>query len=376
MTLIEATYEDRRTGRTLPVLLDFQHPFLVILRDRDRELDRWNWRDVAPVPGPFADDRLRLGLSADAHAVLAVADADRLLTLAHGAGMVQPVHREHRQRRELPLYAWIGGAILSLFIMLRFVLPALASVLAPHVPDWVQTRIGDQVQVLATSVLTRKGGNQHCAAPTGREALLKLAGRLPDSQGLRLHIIDSDLPNAFALPGGHVSVTTALMDKADGPDAVLGVIGHELGHLRHGHSMERVMRYGLSSTLVSMIVGDVGGGLLAVAVAQIVESEFSQDQERQADQFALDALRQARVSPAGLSKLFAAIRDEHPEADGVLAEWMGSHPTLTERITTLDRAAAGTRTQGETLTSEEWTALRAICKQPVPVLPASAEKPD
>jgi Zn-dependent protease with chaperone function len=376
VTLIDATYEDRRTGRTLPVQLDFQHPFLIIHREGGAELDRWNWRDVAPVPGPFPDDRLRLGLSADAHAVLAVADGDRLLTLAHGAGMVKPAHREHRTRREVPLYIWIGGAVLSLVIMLRVVLPALASTLAPHVPDWLQARIGDQVQILATAFLTREGGNRHCAAPTGREALLKLAGRLPDSQGLRLHIIDSDLPNAFALPGGHVSVTTALMDRADGPDAVLGVLGHELGHLHNGHSMERVMRYGLSSALISMVVGDVGGGVLAVGVSQIVESEFSQDQERQADQFALDALRQARVSPAGLSKLFAAIRDEHPEADGVLAEWMGSHPTLTERISTLDRAAAGTRTQGETLSSEEWTALRAICKQPVPVLPASAAKPD
>ncbi len=373
--MIDATYEDRRTGRTLPVGLEFQHPFLVIHREGGAELDRWNWRDVAPVPGPFPDERLRLGLAADAHAVLAVADGDQLLRLAHGAGMVQPVHHEHRSRREIPLYIWIGGAVLSLVIMLRFVLPALASTLAPHVPAWLQAQIGDQVQVLATAFLTREGGNRHCAAPAGRAALLKLAGRLPDSQGLRLHIIDSDLPNAFALPGGHVSVTTALMAKADGPDAILGVLAHELGHVHHGHSMERVMRYGLSSALISMVVGDIGGGVLAVGVSQMVESEFSQDQERQADHYALDALEQAGVSPAGLSKLFAAIRDEHPEADGVLAEWMGSHPTLTERITNLDRAAAGTTTRGETLSEAEWAALRAICARP-DSSPAPTATPD
>ena len=49
--MIEATYEDRRTGRTLSVRLAFQHPFLIIHRENGGELDRWNWRDVAPGGG-------------------------------------------------------------------------------------------------------------------------------------------------------------------------------------------------------------------------------------------------------------------------------------------------------------------------------------
>ena len=373
---IEALYEDRRTGRSVPVQLDFQHPFLVISRKGGGELDRWNWTDTAPVPGDFADDRMRLGLSADAHAVLAVDDPDQLLMLAHGTGMAQPTRRQHHPQRNAPLYAWVGGALLSLFVMLRFLLPALATALAPYIPQWVQTRLGDQVQVLATSVLTRSGGNPHCANPDGVAALSALAAHLPDATGLHLHVIDSNIPNAFALPGDHVSITTALMDKADGPDAILGVMGHELGHLRLGHSMERVVRYGFSSTLVSLVVGDVGGGLLAAGVAQAVESDFSQDQERAADQYGLEVLAAARVSSAGLVRLFAAIRAEHPEADGLVARWVGSHPALSERIETLERAGTNTATTGAPLVDAQWQALRAICKQPAEkrVTPDTADR--
>lgn len=363
MTGVDAVYEDRRTGRTLPVRLTFEETWLVIGRADGRELDRWAWRDVAPVPGPFPDDRMRVGLAADAHAVLALDDADALLRRAHAVGMVQPVRRGHRAQRELPLLVWIGGAVASVALLVQVVIPAMAGVLAPLVPASWQTRIGDQVQTLAVTLLTREGGNPHCAAPGGVAALDRLAARLPPSAGTaRLHIIDSDLPNAFALPGGHITVTTSLMERADSPDAVLGVIGHELGHLHHGHSMERVMRYGLTSALISMVMGDVGGGMLAVGVSQMVESEFSQAQERQADAFAIDALAAARVSPLALARLFDMIRQEHPEADGRLAERIGSHPTLSERIATLERAGGG-QTAGEVLTQAQWQALKAICRR-------------
>lgn len=363
MSGVQATYEDRRTGRSVPVRLSFAAPWLVIGRDGGGELDRWPWREVATIPGPFADDRLRLGLAADAHAVLAIDGPDALWAQAQAAGMGNVDRAAHRTRRDLPLIIWIGGALASFVILLQFVVPAFSGIIAPMIPASWQARIGDQVLVIATALLTRKDGNPHCAAPDGRAALDKLAARLPASAGrARLLVIDSELPNAFALPGGHVAITNSLMDKAEGPDAVLGVIGHELGHLHHGHSMERVIRYSLSSAIVSMAVGDVGGGFLAVGVSQMVESEFSQDQERQADAFALDALARAGVSPRGLAQLFRTIRDEHPEADGAVAEWAGSHPTLSERIATLEAADSG-RAGAKVLENPEWAALRAICRR-------------
>lgn len=361
MTGLDALYEDRGTGRTLPVTLSAAGDHLVIRRADGRELDRWPWRDVAPVPGDFIDSRPRFGLAADSNALLVIDDADALFALVPAATRVRS---GHRARRDLPLPIWIGGALASVLLLVFVILPQLASLLAPQIPQSWQARIGDQVLVIATAMLTKKDGNAQCQAPDGKTALDRLAVLMPPTgTAPRLRVIESDLPNAFALPGGHIVLTSALIDMAPGPDAVLGVVGHELGHVVHGHAMERVMRYGLVSSLISLVVGDFGGGFLAVAVSQMAEAGFSQEQERQADAFAIDIMGQGNFTTQGMAVLFQRMLDKYPHADGVLARWMGSHPELSERIATL-RAVNLPRDTNASLTDAQWHALRTICAKP------------
>ena len=365
---IDAIYEDRPRGVCMPVHLFTQGDQLVITRADGRELDRWSWRTVAQVEGDFPDGAVRYGLAADSHAVLALQDVALFCAMAP-QGTAQ---KRHGKIFELPLPVWIGGAVVSVLLLLFVIMPMLATTLAPMVPDRWQRRIGDQVSSLLVTILTDEGGDTNCRAPAGQAALDRLVARLPRAEvpAFRLRVIQSKLPNAFALPG-HVVVTDSILRLSPTPEAALGVIAHEVGHIVHGHSMERVIRYSLSSALVSMLVGDVGGGVLAVGVTQMSEAGFSQDEEREADAYAADRLIEAGYSPAALGGLFEALKQELNLNDSKLEVWLGSHPLISERVAAL-AAYSAPATHAPALNEQEWKALQAICA-PAPTDPASAE---
>jgi len=358
--MLEAFYEDRVSRRLVPVKLTLDAGMLRIAHPDGRALDRWDPRRVAALPGE-ADGRHRFALAVDAHAALLVEDVEGLADLLNRAG-AKP-GKAHRRRWEVPLPIWIGGATLSTLLLAFFVLPMLAGVLAPMIPEGLQRRLGDQVADIATMLLTQSTTVRECVDPAGMAALDKLRAHLPQAgvPEFRLRVIKVDLPNAFAVPG-HIVVTDGILKMSPSPEAALAVMGHELGHIVYGHSMERVMRYTLTSTLVSLVIGDFGGGFMAVAVGRMVEAGFSQDQERQADAYAASLLHEQGYSAKAMSMLFEKMRAKLGISEGRFESWLGSHPQLSERIDTL-RALPEPQPRAEqpALAPKEWRALQGIC---------------
>jgi Zn-dependent protease with chaperone function len=359
--MLQAFYEDRVSRRLVPVELALDDGMLCIAHPDGRELDRWSPRSVAALPGE-PDGRHRFALAVDAHAALVVEDVDGLNRLLNLAGA--KTGKAHRRRWDVPLPVWIAGATLSTLLLALFVLPMLASVLAPMIPETLQRRLGDQVADIATMLLTQSTTARECVDPAGKAALEKLRAHLPQTgvPDFRLRVIKVDLPNAFAVPG-HIVVTDGILKMSPSPEAALAVMGHELGHIVYGHSMERVMRYTLTSTLVSLVIGDFGGGFMAVAVGKMVEAGFSQDQERQADAYAAHLLREQGYSARAMSMLFEKMRAKFGHDDeSSLESWLGSHPQLSERIDTL-RAQPEPQPPAEhpALAPKEWRALQGIC---------------
>ena len=53
-------------------------------------------------------------------------------------------------------------------------------------------------------------------------------------------VVDAPIVNAFALPGGYIVVYTGLIDKAETPEQLAGVIAHEMAHVTKRHGLQRV----------------------------------------------------------------------------------------------------------------------------------------
>jgi Zn-dependent protease with chaperone function len=119
-------------------------------------------------------------------------------------------------------------------------------------------------------------------------------------------------PNALALPGGTIVITDELIDMAReaGPladDMVVGVLAHELGHVRHRHGMQSLISASVLGMVAGSVIGDYSGALAAVPT-WVGQAKYSRDAERQADQEALHVMRAAGHSPLAMVQFFKLAR--------------------------------------------------------------------
>lgn len=181
-------------------------------------------------------------------------------------------------------------------------------------------------------------------APAGSKYATRLANLtqgLADVDGVPLNfkVYITDQVNAFACADGSVRVYSGLMDVMN-DDEVLGVIGHEVGHVAHKDTknafknalLTSALRDGISSyggtvaTLTDSQLGDLGETL--------VSAKYSQKQESNADDYGYDFLKRSGKNPWALAMAFqklGSLEQSSPATNG-LAQLFSSHPSTSKRI--------------------------------------------
>lgn len=149
-------------------------------------------------------------------------------------------------------------------------------------------------------------------------------------------------PNAFALPGGTVVMLDELVKLSDNDDQVLGVLAHEMGHVTERHALRQMFQASVVGLAMAWYVGDISA-ILAAAPTALLETRYSRDFERRADDFAartlaLNGIPSQRLGEM-LGKLEAAYAGRKPAKDsGGQESWLdylSTHPATDERIRAL-----------------------------------------
>lgn len=141
--------------------------------------------------------------------------------------------------------------------------------------------------------------------------------------------------NAFALPGGVLVMTDELVAVAE-PGAVLGVLAHELGHVKHRHATRVAVESSLLGTAVALISGDPTSVVAAIPVA-LASMSFSRSHEIEADCYAVRLLTLAGQSTEPLAGLLETISKNQ---GGGMAGVLSSHPATPARAQLLRDPAA------------------------------------
>ncbi|URI10414.1 M48 family metallopeptidase [Aquincola tertiaricarbonis] len=250
--------------------------------------------------------------------------------------------------------SWRGVVVASLLLIGASVsaylwgLPAAARVTVAVLPQTVDAQVGDQLltaledEVFAPSLLPES--TQRRWLSRFREAAQATHAPQPPPPHRVLFRHSPKLgANALALPGGTIVVTDQMVqafeqDADHGEPVLVGMFGHELGHVAHRHGMRTVVQASLLAVAVAMAIGDVSGVTSALTVTAL-QMGYSRDAEREADDEAIRTLLAEGQDPAQMRRLFTALgEDTSRRPVTLLGIALSSHPDDAERVRRFEQA--------------------------------------
>jgi len=178
-----------------------------------------------------------------------------------------------------------------------------------------------------------------------RERLQQTVDRLQECTALpypiKVHVVNSEVPNAVALPGGNIAVFSGLLKAVPKGGGLAFVLAHELGHFNNRDHLRGLGRSLVLYALSSLITGgDSAISSLLAPSAGFSTAQYSQGRERLADDFALDTLFCSEGSVAGAADFFEYMLAQKEETDIKLLHFFDSHPKTRERIESIKRYSA------------------------------------
>lgn len=244
-----------------------------------------------------------------------------------------------------------GGLLLAVSLIsagIILVLVLSASWLSTYIPFSYEQQLAAKLfeSELAKDLVIKDAASADAGQQAMETYLQELATRIARAQAfpadmlVTVHYVESDTVNAFATLGGHIVLYSGLVNKLHSENALVLLLAHEMAHIKHRDPVVAVGRgvtlmlaisaltgIGQSSGIAESFVSDIG---LLTALG------FSRQQERAADQLALESVLAIYGHPAGAIELFEVLRKESKGKD--VPDFLSSHPDTEERYHLLQSA--------------------------------------
>ncbi len=140
-------------------------------------------------------------------------------------------------------------------------------------------------------------------------------------------VFQSDMINAFTLPGGNILISTGLIRFCDSAEELAAVMAHEMGHVEKRHVISRLVKE-LGIELLSSgdpyVLGEVTG--------MLTSTRFDRKQEEEADLFACELLERSHMEPRTLASVFRRLVQEEGNEFLEHFEIISTHPNFKSRI--------------------------------------------
>jgi len=160
-----------------------------------------------------------------------------------------------------------------------------------------------------------------------------------------IKILDSPVVNAFAVPGGYIYLTRGILAQLNNEAELIGVIGHEMGHITARHSASQQAKQQVGTLLL------IGGMIASEQFAQMAESafqgmqllflKFSRDDERQADQLGAEYSSKIGYDAHKMADFFQVLNKmQLSEEEGGVPTFLSTHPDPGDRYNSVNRYAS------------------------------------
>lgn len=258
-----------------------------------------------------------------------------------------PWYRKKNARewaRNSMLFAGVAGLLVILYLIF---VPWIAEKLADKVPVNREKQMGDAVY----DAMGLEEIEDRESSAILNEFFKAMA--VPTAYDIRISVVEDNVVNAFALPGGRIVVYKALLRQVRSYPELAALLSHEFTHIDQKHSTKRIFRSLGSKVFLGLLFGRFGS-VTAVMVNQADELKnlkYSRSLEKEADLKGLEILLQRKIDPGGFADLFMHLKDHSPGSS--VPEFLGSHPDIEKRMNYI-------REQSSTTPIEEDEGLKAI----------------
>ncbi len=224
------------------------------------------------------------------------------------------------------------SVLIAIIIAFYLLTGLLTFLIVPHLPHSVEKSMG--------AIFT----DQYCKneLPEKSRKMQKLLDELVpfienSSLPFTVCVVDSDIVNALAVPGGTIVVYKGLSDKFD-DDALRFVLAHELGHF-HNRDHLKSMGRTLPAVLISMFLTENESAVMKILTETIslAEKGFSRSQETAADIFSLDLIFEIYGYEKAEKSLRFMEEIKKEEASKFIPEYFSTHPTPSKRLSVLKK---------------------------------------
>jgi predicted Zn-dependent protease len=204
-----------------------------------------------------------------------------------------------------------------------------------------EQKLGEQVvrEVEARFTLIRDPLLLNYLNRIGQE-ILQQTGPIP--YPFRFYLLKDPQVNAFSVPGGHIFVTTGIVEVMDSEGELAGLLGHEIAHVTARHiakRMEREKKISLATmaaVLASIFAGDpriasaVIAGSLATGIS--LSLKYSREDEEEADNYGFKYMTRDGYNPEEMAVLLGKLRKWGAFGSEVIPAYLLTHPGIGERI--------------------------------------------
>ncbi len=250
-------------------------------------------------------------------------------------------------------------AVLIIPSIIFWFIPGVSGWLVHFVPVSVEKQLGNYV------VNELFPDRRICQSDEGRKSLDEMVMRLTakdSTYNFKVEVVDSDLVNAFALPGGNILIFRGLLEKSPSADGLAGVLAHEMQHVALRHGTLNILRQIALSGIFKLLSGEAGSFAKTffdgVHILSILK--YTRQLEDEADTSALMLLVKNKVDPSEMIKMYQ-ILSKHSSS---LPEAVSSHPDMSSRIGRL-KSLFQNEPEFESknvLTRKKWESLKKICQ--------------
>ncbi|MBW4680094.1 MAG: M48 family metallopeptidase [Microcoleus vaginatus WJT46-NPBG5] len=233
-------------------------------------------------------------------------------------------------RQLLTLLAIFVGFITAIIYIIWLLVSNLVWLIPPQIEQQLAAVVTPAYEKLAQPSSAQDSLNQ---------LLDRLETKLPAAKhtkrNYRVLYVPQNTVNALALPGDTIVIYAGLISQVKSENELMMVLGHELGHFANRDHLRGIGQALLLNFALASIFGDSGrlSGIIASAVESVSSAQYSQAQERQADDFGLMLLQATYQHVAGATDFFARLNRQ----SGMDFAFLASHPSPRNRVDRLNR---------------------------------------